>query len=100
MRLKQTAVTLVAAAIFLIMTALLVLGVVMTPGANSELERATSERAEFEQLGLDLADASKLLTNEVRAYSVTTSEKHLDNYWAEINETKTRDRVVARLKTL
>jgi hypothetical protein len=100
MRLKQTTVTLAAAATFTVMTILLIAGVVMTSRANSELARATSERAEFKQLGLDLADASKLLTNEVRAYAVTTSDNHLDAYWAEINETKTRDRVVARLKAL
>jgi methyl-accepting chemotaxis protein len=100
MRLKQTTVTLVAAATFTLMTALLVTGVLITAGANSKLERATNERAEFKQLGLDLADASKLLTNEVRAFSVTTSQQHLDQYWAEIFETKTRDRVVARLKSL
>jgi methyl-accepting chemotaxis protein len=100
MNLKQTTVTLIAAATFTVTTALLVAGVLMTSSANSQLERATSERAEFKQLGLDLADASKLLTNEVRAYSVTTSQQHLDAYWAEINETRTRDRVISRLKAL
>jgi methyl-accepting chemotaxis protein len=100
MRLRQTTVTLVAATTFAVTAALLVVGVLMTSGANSDLERATSERAEFKQLGLDLAGASKLLTDEVRAFSVTTSQEHLDNYWAEIDETKTRDRVVARLKQL
>jgi methyl-accepting chemotaxis protein len=100
MRLKQTTVTLIAAATFAVTTALLVVGVVLTSDANSKLARATSERAEFKQLGLDLADASKLLTNEVRAFSVTTSQQHLDDYWAEIDETKTRDRVISRLKAL
>jgi hypothetical protein len=100
MSLKQTTVTLIAVATLTVTTALLIAGVVMTSSANSELERATTERAEDKQLGLDLADASKLLTNEVRAYSVTTSQKHLDNYWAEINETKTRDRVISRLTEL
>jgi hypothetical protein len=85
MSLKQTTVTWIAVATFTVTTALLVAGVLMTSAANSDLAQATSERAEFEQLGLDLADASKLLTNEVRAYSVTTSQKHLDNYWAEID---------------
>jgi hypothetical protein len=100
MSLKQTTVTWIAVATFTVTTALLVAGVLMTSAANSDLAQATSERAEFEQLGLDLADASKLLTNEVRAYSVTTSQKHLDNYWAEIDGTKTRDRVISRLKAL
>ena len=80
MKLKQTTVTLAAAATFTVMTLLLIVGVLMTSRANSELAHATSERAEFKQLGLDLAGASKLLTDEVRAYSVTTSQSHLDNY--------------------
>ena len=100
MRLKQSTVTLVAAGTFAVMTALLVIAVAMSAGANSKLERATDERAEFKQLSLDLAGASKLLTDEVRAYAVTTSPEHLDDYWREIDETKTRDRVVARLKEL
>ena len=100
MNLKQTTVTLIAVATLTVTTALLIAGVLMTSAANSDLARATSERAEFKQLGLALADASKLLTDEVRAYSVTTSQTHLDNYWAEIDETRTRDRVIARLKEL
>ena len=100
MRLKQTTVTLTAAVTFALMSVLLAAGVYITAGANADYERATEERAEFKQLAADLAGASGLLTDEVRAYAVTTQAEHLDNYWREIDETKTRDRVVSRLKAL
>jgi methyl-accepting chemotaxis protein len=100
MTLRQSRITVVAAATFAIMTILLAFGVLRTGSASSDLERATDERAEFRQLALDLAGASKLLTDEVRAYAVTADPVHLENYWREVDETKTRDRVVARLEEL
>lgn len=65
----------------------------MTEAIDAERE-ATARAAEFRQLGLDLAAASDFLTNEARRYAVTGSKVHFDNYWREVNETKTRDRVV------
>jgi methyl-accepting chemotaxis protein len=66
-----------------------------------EAERvATARQMEFKQLGLDLAAASDFLTNEARLYSVFGEQSHYDAYWKEVKETKTRDRVVARLKEL
>ncbi|MBN9007145.1 MAG: hypothetical protein J0H40_17235 [Rhizobiales bacterium] len=68
---------------------------------NVEAERAALGRsAEFKQLGLDLAEASDYLTDEVRTYTVTGQKQHFDNYWREVNETKSRDRVISRLKEL
>jgi methyl-accepting chemotaxis protein len=61
---------------------------------------ATERQMEFKQLGLDLAAASDFLTNEARLYSVFGEQSHYDAYWKEVKETKTRDRVVARLRDL
>ncbi|WJR81367.1 methyl-accepting chemotaxis protein [Bradyrhizobium sp. NP1] len=61
---------------------------------------ALTRQAEFKQLGLDLASASDYLTDEARRYTVTAQKKHFDNYWREVKETKSRDRVVARLNAL
>jgi methyl-accepting chemotaxis protein len=61
---------------------------------------ALSRQAEFKQLGLDLAAASDFLTNEARRYTIFGEKEHYDAYWREVNETKTRDRVVARLTEL
>ena len=61
---------------------------------------ALARQSEFKQLGFDLAAASDYLTNEARRYVQFGDQRHLDNYWQEVNETKTRDRVVARLQEL
>jgi methyl-accepting chemotaxis protein len=68
---------------------------------SAEAERlAVAQQAEFKQLGIDLANASDYLTNEARRYSIFGDKAHHDNYWREVNQTKTRDRVVARLREL
>jgi methyl-accepting chemotaxis protein len=66
-----------------------------------EAERqAVSRQAEFKQLGIDLAKASDFPTEEARRYTIFGDKAHYDAYWKEVNETKTRDHVVARLKAL
>lgn len=55
---------------------------------------------ELEVLATQLQGASDYLTNEVRAYTQFGEQKYYDNYWKEVNETKTRDMVVARLQEL
>jgi len=54
----------------------------------------------LKQLGIDLADASDYLTDEAREFAVTSDLKPLQNYWREIEVTKTRDKVLTRLKEL
>jgi methyl-accepting chemotaxis protein len=71
--------------------------------ADSAIEaerQARLRQAEFRQLGIDLANASDLLTDEARRYAVTGEKAHFDAYWREVKETRTRDRVVARLTAL
>lgn len=66
-----------------------------------EAERlAVAQQAEFKQLGIDLANASDYLTNEARRYTIFGDKVHHDNYWHEVKQTRTRDRVVARLREL
>lgn len=85
---------------FVVLSLLLVSGVLLLQSNFRHVDEAKSRQAEFKQLGIDLADSSKLLTNEARQYVQFGDKVHYDNYWREVNETKTRDRVVARLKEL
>lgn len=55
---------------------------------------------ELEVLATQLQGASDYLTNEVRAYTQFGEQKYYDNYWKEVNETKTRNMVVERLQEL
>jgi methyl-accepting chemotaxis protein len=97
-KLKQSTVTLAAGALLAVMTALLVTGVVLTGNAETRLDRAEKARDSQAELAGQMRGASTLLTNEVRAYAVTTDQAHLRNYWREVNVTRTRDHVVAQLR--
>ncbi|MFD0693957.1 methyl-accepting chemotaxis protein [Paenibacillus sp. GCM10027628] len=64
-------------------------------------ERLSLQRqSEFKQLGIDLANASDYLTNQARRYVQFGEKEYFNNYWKEVNETKTRDHVVMKLKEL
>jgi methyl-accepting chemotaxis protein len=66
-----------------------------------EAERqAVAKQAEFKQLGFDLSNASNFLTEQARRYTIFGDKAHFDAYWKEVNETKTRDRVISRLVAL
>lgn len=58
-------------------------------------EDAELRRAEYKQLGQDLADASDYLTAEVRSFAVSGDIQHLYNYWEEIFVTRNRDNAIA-----
>ncbi|WP_176835591.1 MULTISPECIES: methyl-accepting chemotaxis protein [unclassified Paenibacillus] len=63
-------------------------------------KEAVNKQAEFKQLGFDLSNSSDYLTNEARQYVLFRDKVHYNNYWREVNETKSRDRVIARLEEL
>ena len=59
-----------------------------------EEENAQTRRAEYRQLGENLANASDYLTAEVRYFAITGDEKHLSNYWDEIFHTRQREEAI------
>jgi hypothetical protein len=67
---KQSTVMYAAAAITIIVAVSLGAGVMFLRTAQEQLLEASRRQVEFRQLGIDLAAASDLLTNEVRAYAV------------------------------
>ncbi len=100
MVIKQSTINIVVSIAFLIMALLLVGGVYYLNQAILEEEQAIAEQTEFKQLGINLADASDYLTDETRKFAVTGNIKYLQNYWREIEVTKTRDNILISLKTL
>ncbi|WML34063.1 methyl-accepting chemotaxis protein [Clostridium sp. OS1-26] len=89
-----------SAAIFLILSVLLGSSVYYLNVCFKKEREAVSRQEESKQLGIDLVNASDYLTNEARRYVQFGEKIHYDNYWKEVNETKTRDKVVQRLKEL
>ncbi|MET3292277.1 methyl-accepting chemotaxis protein [Brevibacillus fluminis] len=80
---------------------IIIVACVLLLNSSYEKERATlSRQSELKQLGIDLANASDYLTEQARRYAVSGKKQYVDNYWREVNETKTRDRIVERLKEL
>ncbi|WP_025028475.1 methyl-accepting chemotaxis protein [Caldalkalibacillus mannanilyticus] len=83
--------------LFSILACLVIFSIIMVNVGVKNERDAVRLQAEFKQLGIDLANASDYLTNEARRYVQFGDKVHYDNYWREVNETQTRDRVVNRL---
>lgn len=97
---KQSTLNFTLGGLSLILSILLVILSVQVISSFEKMSVAYDRRLEFRQLGFDISNASDYLINEVRAYVQFGDKVHYDNYWKEVNETKTRDRVVERLKEL
>ncbi|GIF01031.1 methyl-accepting chemotaxis protein [Paractinoplanes rishiriensis] len=97
---RQSVVNRAAAVALAVVAGLLVLSVLLLGRAVDQQRVAQERQAEFKALGLQLQAASDFLTNQARAYAVTADRRHLDAYWREIDETKTRDHVINRLQQL
>lgn len=79
--------------------AMLLIGDEVYLNASVRMEQqAETRRAQFKQMGEDLASASDYLTDEARKFAITGNIQHMTNYWTEINVTRTRDIVIAKLK--
>ena len=98
MRIKTIAWVMFGTAIVLF--SLTGISVVMLNTSEKEEIQALHRQAEFRKLGIELADASDYLTNEVQAYTQFGDQVHYDNYWREVRGTHTRDHVVQRLYEL
>jgi methyl-accepting chemotaxis protein len=90
----------IAGSAFAAIAVLLLVAVFLVKGAVSDEQHATARQAELKQLGLDLAAASDRLTGDARQFAVTADPAYLTSYWREVEQTKTRDHVVAKLKQL
>ncbi|MCM3746222.1 methyl-accepting chemotaxis protein [Paenibacillus pasadenensis] len=65
-----------------------------------QVKTATEQEAEYKQLSLELLETSDFLTEQARHYTIDGEKEHYDSYWKEVKETRTRDKVVTRLKEL
>ncbi|MDC0946292.1 PAS domain S-box protein [Nitrospinaceae bacterium] len=65
-----------------------------------EKETALRQQQELRLLGEQLAKGSDYLTAEVRNYVQFGNKLHYDNFWVEVDKTRSRDIAVERLKKL
>ena len=95
---KQSTLTKVAAVAAFILTLLTMVAVFFTVRAGAAAEAAITQR----QVSLDASRAvsasSGLLTNTVRAFAATGDKQWLDQYWTEIDTTKSQAKAIETLK--
>ncbi len=65
---------------------------------NDEIFNAMGYQTNLNIYLRNFEDASKLLTEEVRAYATTGNRKHYDNYMKEVNVDDNRGKMVAKMK--
>ena len=100
MKVTLRTLSVLVVAVSIVTGALLAGGVVLTKRAIDDQRVAAERQAEHRKLGIQLADESDLLTNEARKLVVTGDRQHEELYWKAIEETKTGEHVLARLKQL
>ena len=99
-RIKQSTINTILSLSTSLLILVLIACAVLTHRAFANLNLIDERKEEFKQLGLNLENSSNYLTNEARKYVQFGNKLYYDNYWREVNETKTRDKVVQRLKEL
>lgn len=100
MKIKQTTLSIAGACLFTLAAIGLGVSVYRANSAVSSERSALSRQADSLDAVDQLNAASDFLTNKARQYAVTEDKKYLDEYWNEINVTKTRDKAVATLDAL
>ena len=98
--LKQSTANLVLCITNISFFIVLAVCIAIISGSFNDLVKAEERKAEFKELGIALANGSDYLTDEVRRYVQFGDKVHFDNYWREVNETKSIDKAVIRLKEL
>jgi len=97
---KQSTMIYTIGAITILLLVLLTISSLSVEKCYRNALSAHDRQFECMQLGNDLVNASDLLTNEVRKYVQFGNKKNYDNYWKEVNETKTMENVINKLKGL
>lgn len=96
-KISQFVISAVTLFIFILIVVLLGGSIIFMKNSINAEQEAVARKEEFKQLGIDLKDASDYLTDEARKFAVTNDRKYMDNYWREIDVTKTRDKVIYRI---
>jgi len=97
---KQSTMVYIIGGITLLLSVLLVVLSLQVENCYNDAISTHDKQLEFRQLGNDLVNASELLTNEVRKYVQFGNKTNYDNYWKEVNETKTMEKIIDKLKEL
>ncbi|MDD3428669.1 MAG: methyl-accepting chemotaxis protein [Oscillospiraceae bacterium] len=81
-------------------SALLILAFVFMLMVNNSLLNEKENRNLFTKYLYQFKDASTYLTNEARSYAANANRVHYDNYWNEVNNVQTRQKVLENMQAL
>ncbi len=90
----------ISGVINIVVAILLVVSVVLYSKTIENERVAVKRMMDYRELGGQISASSDYLTNMARNYVQFGEKKYLDLYWQEVNETKTRDNVIAKLKEM
>lgn len=82
----------------IILIAMLVMLVVIT--GNVLAQTTLKERHLLTTEAINLREGSQYLTTEVRAYASNGEQEHYDNYWNEVNNTKSREKSIEAMREI
>jgi diguanylate cyclase (GGDEF)-like protein len=99
-RLRLSTVTHLSAALFALIAAGLLGGVLAARHAQQEETSAMHRQAEYKQLGEDLSQAASTLAANSRSFVITGRQQFADAYWRELLTKRTREHVLAQLRRL
>src|SRR3954471_12399647 len=100
MAMKQSTISVVATAVFLVLAALLGASVFLVSHSIEREQHAVGWQAESRQLGIDLENVTVRLSDDARKFVINNDKAALDDYWREVEQTKTVERVTQRLAEL
>ncbi len=85
-------------ALILALSAVLIGSVIKVPILFRNFAKNTMQSQKIAQAAVSLQEASDYLTNESRLFAITGDWSHLENYFAEIDETKRREKALEEIK--
>src|SRR3954451_5795786 len=97
MALKQSTISIAATAVFLVLSVLLCTGVYLITHSIEREQHVVGWQAESRQLGIDLENVTLRLSDDARKFVISNDKAALEDYWREVEQTKTVERVTQRL---
>ncbi len=97
---KKTYLTRFVLGSILIAASLLIASIIIGEKYNLNEHHNFEKLCQLNIIGQNMLKATDHLTNEARSFVVTKDIRHYNNYWKEINITKTSDSILSQIKPL
>lgn len=99
MKIHLRTVSFIFLAVMLALSAVLISSTIRVPLQFSLFEKHTTQFQKVAQASISLQEASDYLTDESRLFVISGEWRHLENYFAEVNESKRREKAIDEIKS-